>query len=135
MKVVKDIIRKNIVPLSSGLLLADAVERILASGITGLPVVDDNGKLVGFLSEQDCIAQMISETYHADSRKIVADLMHQEPLFVGLEESIIDVAQKMKLNKPKVYPVVQDNQLQGVISRKDVLKALSEVMKTSMSFA
>lgn len=135
MQLVKDIIRKNIIPLSSGLLLAEAVERILASGITGLPVVNDNGKLVGFLSEQDCIAQMISETYHADSRKVVADLMHQEPLSVGPEESIIDVAQKMKLNKPKVYPVLQGNELLGVISRKDVLKALNEVMKSSTSFA
>ena len=135
MKLVKDIVRKNIVPLSSELLLAEAVERILASGLTGLPVINDDGRLVGFLSEQDCIAQMISGTYHSDSRKVVADLMHQEPLFVGPEESIIDVAQKMQLNKPKVYPVIQEYELLGVISRKDVLKALSEIMKGNVSFA
>ena len=135
MKLVKDIVRRNIVPLSADLLIADAVERIIASGLTGLPVVDDAGVLKGFLSEQDCIAQMISGTYHSDSRKVVADLMHSEVLSVGPEESIIDIAQKMKLNKPKVYPVVQDNRLIGVISRQDVMKALSEMMKSHVSFA
>ncbi|AMO55249.1 hypothetical protein GZ77_11255 [Endozoicomonas montiporae] len=134
MKVVKDIVRKNIVPLSSDLMLADAVERILASGLTGLPVVNDDRKLVGFLSEQDCIAQMISGTYHSDSRKVVSDLMHKEPLSVSPEESVIDIAQRMQGNKPKVYPVIQDYELVGVISRKDVLQALSEMIK-SVSYA
>ncbi|UYM17400.1 CBS domain-containing protein [Endozoicomonas euniceicola] len=134
MKVVKDIVRRNITPLPTELYLAEAVERILASGLTGLPVIDDDGKLVGFLSEQDCIAQMLSGTYHSDNRKVVADLMHGEPLFVTPEESVIDVAQRMQINKPKVYPVIQDDELLGVISRQDVLKALSEMIK-SVSFA
>ena len=134
MKVVKDIVRRNITPLPTELYLAEAVERILASGLTGLPVIDDDGKLVGFLSEQDCIAQMLSGTYHSDNRKVVADLMHGEPLFVTPEESVIDVAQRMQINKPKIYPVIQDDELLGVISRQDVLKALSEMIK-SVSFA
>ena len=134
MKVVKDIVRKNIIPLSADLMLADAVERILASGLTGLPVINNDRKLVGFLSEQDCIAQMISGTYHSDSRKVVSDLMHREPLFVTPEESVIDIAQRMQGNKPKVYPVIQEYELVGVISRKDVLLALSEMIK-NVSYA
>ena len=134
MIVVKDIVRRNITPLSTDLMLAEAVEQILASGLIGLPVVNSERRLVGFLSEQDCIAQMLSGTYHSDSRKVVADLMHREPLFVTPEESVIDIAQRMQDNKPKVYPVIQEYELLGVISRKDVLKALSEMIK-SVSFA
>lgn len=135
MKTVKDIVRKNIVPLSTGLPLAEAIERILASGLSGLPVVNEEQKLVGFLSEQDCIAQMISDTYYCDNRTNVADLMHAEPLFVSSEESIIDIAQMMTNHKPKVYPVIHDLKLIGVICRQDVMKALSVTMKNCVSFA
>lgn len=135
METVKDIVRKNITPLSADLLLSDAVERILTSGLTGLPVVDEQGKLVGFLSEQDCLQQMITGTYHCDSRKFVRDLMHTEPLTVTPEESIIDIAQMMTNQKPKIYPVIQDSELQGIICRKDVLKALNHTLKNCVSFA
>ena len=135
METVKDIVRKNITPLSAEMQLGDAIERILASGLTGLPVVDDQGKLVGFLSEQDCIQKMITDTYHCDNRTFVRDLMHNEPLTVGPDESIIDIAQMMSGQKPKVYPVMQDSELLGIICRQDVLKALNYTMKNCVSFA
>lgn len=135
MEIVKDIVRKNITPLSADLMLGDAVERIIASGLTGLPVVDGHSKLVGFLSEQDCIQQMLTGTYHCDNRTFVRDVMHSEPLTVNPEESIIDIAQMMTGQKPKIYPVIQESELVGIICRQDVLKALTHTMKHCVSFA
>ncbi len=135
MHIVKDIIRKNINPLSIELSLPEAVDRILASGLSGLPVVNSHNKLVGFLSEHDCIPHLITGTYHCDTRTLVKDLMHGEPLSVSPEDSIIDIAQMMAGNKPKVYPVIDEYKLVGIICRQDILKALSKEIQNCVSFA
>ena len=135
MKTVKEVFRKNVTPLKVDVQLHEAVDRILESGLTGLPVVDEMDQLVGFLSEHDCIPQMITGTYHCDSRTHVSELMFKEPLHVTPDTSLIDIAQMMSVNKPKVYPVIEDHRFIGVISRQDILRALSEEMKTCVSFA
>jgi CBS domain-containing protein len=51
--------------------------------------------------------------------------MHQDVLSVSPEMSIIELADMMKVGKPKVYPVVDDKgKLVGIITRSDVLRAL-----------
>ncbi|MRI33821.1 hypothetical protein EOPP23_12575 [Endozoicomonas sp. OPT23] len=135
MKTVKEVFRRNVSPLTADVQLHEAVDRILESGLTGLPVVNDKGELAGFLSEHDCIPHMITGTYHCDSRTHVSELMHKDPLFVTPETSLIDIAQMMAVNKPKVYPVIEDHRFIGVISRRDILSALSEEMKTCVSYA
>lgn len=135
MKTVNDIIRKNITPLTREQSLTDAVEQILQSGMTGLPVVDEEKNCIGFLSEHDCIHHIISSSYYCDNRIQVKDLMHSEPLTVSPEHSLLEIAQLMSGQKPKVYPVIENNKLTGIINRQDVLKVLSAEMKHCVSFA
>ena len=135
MDIIRDIFRKNIKPLSSDSKLDSAVDQLLAANVSGLPVVDDSNRLIGFLSEFDCIPHMISGTYHCDQRVYVKDVMHTSPLSVSPEDSIIDIAQKMTGSKPKVYPVVEDGLLIGVVSRQDVLRALNDTLKSCVSYA
>lgn len=54
--------------------------------------------------------------------------MHKEVLSVAPETSIIELAAMMKVGKPKMYPVVSDGKLVGVITRRDVLRALSKTL-------
>ena len=126
---IKEIIRKNIDFLTEDLPLTEAVKKILAAGLPGLPVVGDNNSLVGFVSEHDCILPMISGTYHCDDRTLVKDLVQREPLSVTPDASLFELAQTMASKKPKIYPVIEDEKLVGLVYRQDVLKALSDEMK------
>ncbi len=126
---IKDIIRTNIEFLTEDLLLTEAVKKIIHAGLPGLPVVAESGELVGFVSEHDCILPMVSGTYHCDDRTLVKDLIQREPIHLTPDASLFDVAQMMASKKPKIYPILQEDKLIGVVYRQDVLKALSDEMK------
>ncbi len=122
---VSDYMNKRPVTFKEEMSLAEAVERFLNSHQMGGPVVNTARKVVGFLSEQDCLEKMLKSTYFGESHLKVKDLMHPEPLTVAMDHSVLELAQNMNTNKPKIYPVVDgDGTLVGTIGRSDVLKAL-----------
>ncbi|WP_415886152.1 CBS domain-containing protein [Neptuniibacter sp. QD37_6] len=116
-------------PLSADMPLVEAVSHILESGYLGLPVVDKNLKVVGFLSEFDCLPYLVTDSYHCDSHEIVGDIMRTDPLTVSPRLSIVDLAQQMGLDKPKVYAVVEQNKLVGIITRSMLMHELNESLK------
>ncbi|MDX1676659.1 CBS domain-containing protein [Arsukibacterium sp.] len=104
-----------------------AVDRLIKGRQTGGPVVDATNKIIGFVSEQDCLARMLMSTYHDQQAARVADVMNPEVLTVKPYDGVIDLAQMMLKIKPKLYPVVDDNgYLLGIITRTDVLAAIDK---------
>lgn len=116
-------------PLTSSMSLVQAVSLILESGYTGLPVVDEYQHVVGFLSEHDCLPHLITDSYHCDSHLKVEDIMRDDPLTVRSGQSVIDLAQQIGLNKPKVYAVVDNDKLVGIITRSMVMCELNNSLR------
>lgn len=122
---ISDYMNRHPVTFTVEMPVAEAVERLLAGHQTGGPVMDHKKKLVGFLSEQDCLNQMIESSYYRQQVARVKDIMKTEVLSVKSYNSILELAQKMLTDKPKVYPVVDDDgYLLGSICRSDVLRAI-----------
>ncbi|MCK2085821.1 CBS domain-containing protein [Aeromonas sp. 3925] len=115
--------------LSPQLGLAEALDRLHQADASGLPVLDDQKRLIGFLSEQDCIPSLLTGSYHCDSRTRVEDLMSRTPLFVSPDDSILDLARQMTGARPKVYPVLEGGKVIGTINRRQVMQALNAQMK------
>ncbi|MDY6890025.1 MAG: CBS domain-containing protein [Pseudomonadota bacterium] len=130
-KRVEDLMQPVPHPLHGEMALAEAVDLILQSGLSGLPVVDDEQRVCGFLSEQDCIGYLVSDSYHCDSRIRVKDIMYKEPLCARPGENIIDQVQKMGGDKPKTWPVVdEEGRLLGVVCRRAIMRALNAAVKS-----
>ncbi|WP_025562949.1 CBS domain-containing protein [Psychromonas sp. SP041] len=105
--------------------LQTAVEKLLASNLIGGPVVNESGHVVGWLSEQDCLAKIIEASYYSDHSALVEDVMSDSPLSIPSTLSIVDLAQKMIHEKPKMYPVLDEDDIYvGLITRKMVLGAI-----------
>jgi predicted transcriptional regulator len=106
--------------------VVEAVEKLLETNNSGAVVIDNDKKVIGFLSEQDCIKSMLSSSYHSgELSKNVLDVMNKDVLTKKPYDSILELAVEMSGTKPKNYPVVDDNeQLVGTINRTKVLKAL-----------
>ena len=115
--------------LTAGLSLAEALDRLHHAGLSGLPVLDDEKQLIGFLSEQNCIPSLLTGSYHCDTRTRVEDMMNRTPLSVGPDESILELARQMTGAKPKIYPVLQQGKVIGIISRRQVMQALNQQLK------
>jgi len=113
------------VTFTSNMTVAEAVERLLQTKQTGGPVIDTHNKVIGFLSEQDCLVQMIESSYYREQVAHVKDIMKIDVLSIKPYTSVIDLAQKMMIEKPKVYPVVDDDgYLLGTINRSALLHAI-----------
>jgi CBS domain-containing protein len=104
----------------------DVIEILLKAGVSGTPVIDASEALVGFVSEQDCIKEMLNDAFYCEEPAAVSAVMSNEVSTVSPDTSIVELAQKLLVEKPRVYPVVDDGKLVGVIKRSQVLRALVE---------
>lgn len=107
--------------------VTEAVQILLHNHLLGCSVVDEQHHLVGYLSEQDCLKQLLADSYYRENTTSVADVMRHDVLTVSGDLSIIDLAQSMTEAKPKKYPVTDHERLIGEITRTDVLKALLQL--------
>jgi CBS domain-containing protein len=105
----------------------DAIHELVERRIAGAPVVDDKGDLVGMLSELDCMKVALNAGYYGDWGGPVADFMSTTVESVDSEMNIVDLAQKFLDSGYRRFPVLRNNRLVGQISRRDALRALSEL--------
>ncbi|MCP5013949.1 MAG: CBS domain-containing protein [Ketobacter sp.] len=122
--VVRDCMSRKVVSFDVKDDVGDVVAVLLENKITGAPVLDDNRNVIGFISEQDCIKEMLNTAFYCDLTANAGDVMIKEVLTVDVDTSISELAEQLTTNKPKVYPVVEQGKLVGIISRSDVLQEL-----------
>ena len=126
---VKDYMTKTLVTFKPDMDVLDAVHELVAKRIAGAPVVDDEGNLIGMLSELDCMKVALNAGYHGDWGGPVSDFMTVETKTVDGEMNIIDLAQVFIETRFRRFPVMQGNRLVGQISRRDALRALEQIAK------
>ena len=122
---VRDFMTPNLVTVTPDAESRDAVKILLDHRISAAPVVDDEGQLVGMLSEKDCLPALVEATRHPGSVGPVLEYMSTTLASVPDSMSLDDVAAKFMEESRKRYPVLNgDGVLAGQISRSDVLRAM-----------
>ena len=123
----RDYMTRRLATLAPDMTLLDAVHMLLEHRISGAPVVDRAGNLLGILSEKDCLRPALDAAYYGDMGGLVDDHMQRDVHTVGDETPIVDVARMFIDGQFRRYPVLHDRQLVGQISRRDVLRALHDM--------
>lgn len=110
----------------------DALEKIVKNKISGAPVVDKAGKLVGMLSEVDCIRVILEGTYNNQpgGQGQVRDYMNHGVSTIDIKTTLLEAAYSFAHSKYKRFPVLENGKLVGQLSRSDVLRAISSYRKT-----
>ncbi len=101
--------------------------------ISGAPVLNDDGELIGIISEQDCLRVVMDSVYHNQpvSKHYVRDYMHKDIISVPVDADIVDVANMFLKHRFRRFPVVDaKGRLKGLVSKRDILNAALK-MKTS----
>lgn len=122
---IADYMSKRVVTLTKDSDVVDAVKKLLDHKITSAPVVDPHGHLLGMFSEKDVMKIVLETVYNQSMSGKVGDYMSTEVISVDANSSIVDLAEKFQQSSVRSFPVFQDNDLVGIVSRTDVLRALA----------
>ncbi|MDH5285227.1 MAG: CBS domain-containing protein [Betaproteobacteria bacterium] len=122
---VGQLMTKDVVTIGSGRPLGEAAELLTKHRISGLPVVDVDGRLVGLISEADFVSAL--DVRHPTRRKpmgtVVDDLMTGHPVTIGEDDTLEAAIERMEDKRVKRLVVVGgDDRVRGILARRDVLK-------------
>src|SRR5437870_2676179 len=136
---IRSVMSTHVVTVTPETTLKDAASRLARYGISGLPVVDDTGRLVGVLSEADILAKEAGSSprdgmlawliedkrpRHLDART-VADAMTSPALTIGPERTAREAAARMLADHVNRLPVTEGETLVGIVSRADLVRAFA----------
>ncbi|OYV34388.1 MAG: hypothetical protein B7Z80_21350 [Rhodospirillales bacterium 20-64-7] len=142
---VDSLMSRNTISVLPTTTVADAARIMLANRISGLPVLDEHGRLVGIVTEGDLLRRAELGTagehggwlraflmpataaaeYVATHSRHVSGVMSHHPVFVTPETELSEVAMLMLRKHFKRLPVLKDGALVGMISRSDFLRVLA----------
>jgi CBS domain-containing protein len=139
----KDVMTTTIVSVSNDHSVRHAAEIMLTNHVSGLPVMDGDGRLVGIISEGDLIRrtelgteaivslvtgeQAAADRANAFVRRSswkVGDAMSRNPIVVDEKTALGHISSLMQEHGIKRVPVVRNGELVGIVSRADLLKAI-----------
>jgi CBS domain-containing protein len=127
---VGDLMQTTLVTVSSDSMVSEAILSLADAHVTGLPVVDLAGRLVGVLSTSD-ILSALAEQEDPDARSLffestsVRDLMTPRPVTIPPEADVHQAAQQMLYANVHRLFVEESGELAGVISQSDIVRAVA----------
>lgn len=148
---VRDVMTRCAISVPADASVLQAGELMVRHDISGLPVTDANGHLVGIVTERDFLRPAGTSTVFRRPRWLqlitgqsmppaeperlrerrIADVMTREPATVGEDTALEEVVRIMDSRRIKRLPVLRDGQLVGIISRGDLLRALVQSIRIS----
>lgn len=146
----KDVMSRNLVTISADATILQAARLMLQHHISGLPVVDASGKLVGIVSEGDFLRRRETGTERRRSRwlefllgpgKIASDytrshsmriseVMTENVHTVSEDASLESIVELMERRRIKRVPVVSEGKLAGIITRSNLMHAMVSIART-----
>jgi len=143
------IMTRPVITVTPEAAIVDAANTMLRKHVSGLPVVDGKGKLVGIVSEGDFIrrseigtqrkrgkflkfilgpGKAAADFVHEHGRK-VAEIMTAEPLTIAEDTQLEEIVELMEKNGIKRLPVMRGDKLVGIVSRSNLLQAVASLAR------
>ncbi len=126
---VKDFMTRKLITFHPNDSMHSVITMLVEKNISGAPVVDDLGNLIGVISEGDCLKQVVRGKY-TNSPEImgsVGDYMTPDPVVIGPNENVMEVAKLFLKLRLRRFPVLENGKLVGQISQRDVMKAIQDL--------
>jgi CBS domain-containing protein len=123
-KTAKEAMSRHLITLHPEMDVLEAVRILVAERLSGAPVLDQVGNLVGILTERDCMHVALDAGYFSEDGGRVANFMKTDVVTVEAHTPIAEIAERFASSHFRRLPVTEQGKLIGIISRRDVLKQL-----------
>ena len=122
-----DYMSKDLVVLSPTMDVHEAIRRLIEHNLSGAPVIDNLGNLVGILTQRDCMAVALNAAYHQTEGGTVADYMSKDVETMETTTDLVVVIERFHRSRYRRFPVMSGTRLVGQISRRDILRAVEDM--------
>jgi len=127
---VKNYMANDLVTFTPDTNVLAALRTLLNNEISGAPVVDETGWIVGIISEYDCLGPNLIASYHNEPGPLVEECMTNKIITINANLSLTEAAEMFIKHGVRRLPVVENKKLIGQISRRDILQAINESVDT-----
>ena len=141
---VRDVMTANVISVAAQATILEAARAMLRNRVSGLPVVDAKGQLVGMVTEGDFLRRSeigterrrprwlefvlgpgrMAEDYVRAAGRKVEDVMTRDPVAVREDDDLETVVELMERRRVKRFPVMRDGKIVGIVSRANLMRAL-----------
>ncbi len=128
-KTARNIMRRPEVALRRLMTIDRVSDHLSRHQLPGAPVVNKLGELIGYVSEYDCLQQLMQSSYYGDNASLVEDVMSTKLIMSRPDIALIDLASTMNASKVNVMPIVEAGKLVGAVSRGDIMRELVKHME------
>jgi CBS domain-containing protein len=119
----------RIISIDTDATVHEAVAKLVQNNIGSLPVVDQEGRLVGIFSERD-VLRIIHNRGEGFARLRISEVMTHDPVTCNPLDNVNDVMGQMSEARIAKVPVVSDGILVGIVSVGDVIKVMYDKVAT-----
>ena len=123
-KTAKQAMSRGLVTLKPEMDVLEALRILVEQRLSGAPVVDQIGNLIGMLTERDCMQIALGAGYHSEDGGRVENFMTELVVTVDADTPVTEIAERFASSHFRRLPVMEQGRLIGIISRRDVLKQL-----------
>jgi len=122
---VKDYMSKDVITFKKSDSIFEAKRVMVEKKISGAPIVNKSGKLIGIISESDLMKQIVDSKYYnmPMTKTTISKYMTKNVDYISPNETIFDAAEKFLSLKRKRFPVMEAKKILGIISRVDIISA------------
>jgi CBS domain-containing protein len=112
----KQIMTRDVITVSPTIRVKELAMTLIKNQISGVPVADKKGKIIGVVSEADIVAK---------KGKTVRDIMTKKIISVTEDTPVEEIARLMTTHKIKRLPVMNGGKVSGIVSRADIVSAIA----------
>ncbi|AKH99000.1 CBS domain-containing protein [Hoeflea sp. IMCC20628] len=122
---IKTYMSRELVTLTPDMEINRAMNLLIDNHISGAPVLNESGNLVGMLSQKDCLKAALHASYYREWGDTVAKYMSGNVQTLDADLDLVEAAEAFLASSFRRFPVMSEGRLVGQISRSDLLKALA----------
>ena len=124
MKTIQEVMEGRPIAVQPDTLLHEALELLHENEISGLPVTDSDGRVVGALSERNVL-----KLFWENHARVVDDVMTRDPVMISVDSPLADVFDCLMANDFRRVLIHDHNKLVGLVSRADLMPTVIEILQ------
>jgi len=127
-----DVMSRHVVTLRTTMRAIDAMRKLVRHRISGAPVLDRHGDMVGLVSEFDCL-RVVATGLYGDERlqdsEPLRSLMTSDVVTITPDTDVFAITHLLVDKRIRRVPVMRDGKVAGIVSRRDVLRAVLQLRR------